>query len=103
MKEDYQEMFSLLPDQSSVVVDIREKGFVILVEGESDSQTLWNMDFPALGIPGANMFKTVWAKDLEGLTLYIHVEPDKGGETFYQTMMRSLPEPSRPFPWDRWG
>ena len=69
---------------------IRENGFVILVEGESDSQTLWNMGFPALGIPGANMFKTEWANDLSGLVLYIHVEPDKGGETFYQTMMRKL-------------
>ena len=29
-------------------------GYVVIVEGESDAQTLWLHNFPALGLPGAN-------------------------------------------------
>ena len=32
--------------------------FVILVEGESDSQSLWVLGFPAYGVPGATNFQT---------------------------------------------
>ena len=35
----------------------RERGYIVLVEGESDAQTAWFNDFPALGLPGANMWK----------------------------------------------
>lgn len=70
---------------------IREQGnYVVLVEGESDAQTLWTMDLPALGVPGAVTFKEEWCEHLKGLTVILHVEPDRGGEAFYQKMMRKL-------------
>jgi hypothetical protein len=70
---------------------IRENGYVILVEGESDSQTLWTLGFPALGVPGAQNFKSEWTEKLKDLeTVYLHIEPDTGGEGFYQQMLRRL-------------
>ena len=61
----------------------RERGFVVLVEGESCAHTLWLHDFPALGIPGASNWKDDRdAPELEGIeTVYVVVEPDKGGQT----------------------
>ncbi|HTF32185.1 MAG TPA: DUF3631 domain-containing protein [Myxococcota bacterium] len=58
-------------------------GYLILVEGESDAQTLWRHRFPALGIPGAASWRDEWAAFLDGFpVVYAVVEPDKGGETF---------------------
>lgn len=71
---------------------IRDAGYTLLVEGESDTQTLWFLKYPALGVPGASNFKERMVKDLEGLKVYIHVEPDKGGETFLEKVCRILHE-----------
>lgn len=63
----------------------------ILVEGESDTQTLWFLGLPALGIPGASTFKPEWCERLKGIdAVYLHIEPDKGGETFLQQMCQKL-------------
>ncbi len=68
----------------------REIGYVVLVEGESDTQTLWALGIPALGIPGASMFKPEFSALLKGLKIYIHVEPDQGGQTFLRKVVESL-------------
>ena len=48
-------------------------GSCILVEGESDAQTLWFLGYPALGMPGASTVNPEWAKCLKGIeTRYIH-------------------------------
>lgn len=66
---------------------------VILAEGESDTQTLWFMRFPALGVPGASVYKAEWTKRLTGMDrLYIHVEPDNGGQVFLAKMTEKLKE-----------
>lgn len=72
--------------------EIRKAGWAILVEGESDTQTLWYLGFPALGVPGAANFRPKMVPKLQDLKLYIHVEPDKGGETFLQKITRTLKE-----------
>lgn len=72
--------------------EIRKSGWAILVEGESDTQTLWWLKFPALGVPGASNFKAKMVPKLQDLKLYIHVEPDKGGETFLQKITQTLRE-----------
>ncbi|MDO4564824.1 MAG: DUF927 domain-containing protein [Clostridia bacterium] len=69
---------------------IREQGYCILVEGESDTQTLWHLGFPALGVAGASLFKPEFAPKLEGLKVYIHVEPDQGGQHFLSHTLKSL-------------
>lgn len=70
--------------------EFREKGYAILVEGESDAQTLWLYDIPALGVPGASTFNPDWVPVLEGLKIYIHQEPDLGGETFLKKVCDAL-------------
>ena len=69
---------------------IRDVNYAIMVEGESDTQTLWYMDLPALGVAGAVMFKPEQAADLQDLKLYIHQEPDQGGETFVTKVCNGL-------------
>ena len=71
---------------------IRNIGYAALVEGESDSQSMWYMGISTLGIPGASMMRADWAGVLQDLKLYIHVEPDKGGETFLAKVTRALRE-----------
>ncbi len=57
--------------------------YVILVEGESDSQTLWLHGYPALGVPGAKNFKAEWARHLMRFErVYLHQEPDEAGQAF---------------------
>src|SRR5829696_6060254 len=59
--------------------EAREAGYAVLVEGESDAQTLWFHDVPGVGIPSANGWKAEWAPDLEGIDhLYFVVEDDAG-------------------------
>jgi hypothetical protein len=55
---------------------IRAKGWVLLVEGESDTWTAWQHDLPALGIPGKSTWKSEWAACLGGLDVYLWQEPD---------------------------
>lgn len=69
---------------------IKKKGWAILVEGESDTQSLWYMGLPALGVAGAAMFKAEQAEALQGLKLYVHKEPDQGGNTFTEKVYRGL-------------
>jgi hypothetical protein len=68
-----------------------ERGYLVLVEGESCSQTLWLHGFPALGLPGAANWRD--ERDLpavEGLgTLYVVIEPDKGGQAILEWLKRS--------------
>lgn len=64
---------------------------VVLVEGESDAQTLWWHGISALGVPGASNFQSDWTFRYIGeRTVYIHVEPDKGGETFRKKTLNKL-------------
>ncbi len=72
------------------MAEFREKGYIVLVEGESDAQTLWLYNIPALGVPGASTFNPDWVPILDGLTIYIHQEPDLGGETFLKKVCEAL-------------
>jgi hypothetical protein len=64
------------------LADARAVGFVVLVEGESDAQTLWHHRLPALGLPGAANWRQEWAPSLDGIDIiYVVIEPDRGGAT----------------------
>ncbi len=66
---------------------IGKLGWVVLVEGESDTQTLWYHGIPALGIPGADTWKERWAEHLEGIErVYAVIEPDEGGATLREKL-----------------
>jgi putative DNA primase/helicase len=72
---------------------IRELGWCILVEGESDCWTLWRHKQPALGVPGADMIDKIRPEHVRGLRkIYVFVEPDKGGETFRRRIPERLAE-----------
>ena len=72
---------------------IKTAGKAILPEGESDTQTLWYLGFPALGVPGANNFRAGWTERLKDIPrLYLHIEPDKGGEAYLSKMSSRLLE-----------
>jgi hypothetical protein len=59
----------------------RKAGYGVLVEGESDAQTLWLHEIPALGIPGASSWREAWASHLDDIpVIFVVVEPDQGGE-----------------------
>ena len=64
----------------------REKGRreIVLVEGESDALTLWQVGVPAIGIAGANSLNEYHAKLLDGFEVVVWQEPDSGGRTFAQ-------------------
>jgi hypothetical protein len=71
--------------------DARKHGSLILVEGESDCWALWHHGYSALGIPGASSARTLEAEHLECVEkVYVHREPDNGGATFLQGMVRRL-------------
>lgn len=70
--------------------EIRERGYAVMVEGESDTQSLWFMGIPALGVPGASLFKPSQAAQLQDLKIYLHQEPDGGGETFVRKVCQGL-------------
>src|SRR5262249_47342387 len=65
------------------LADANKAGFLTLVEGESDCWAMWHHGVPALGVPGANAAKTIQREHIQGLdTVYIHREPDRGGDQF---------------------
>jgi hypothetical protein len=69
----------------------RELGYVVLVEGESDCQTLWHHQLPGVGLPGASQWNE--ARDapvLDGVdVVYVVLEPDRGGEALLAKLSRS--------------
>lgn len=69
---------------------IRKADYVVLVEGESDAQTLWYHRIPALGIPGASTWRNEWAEHLEAIEkVYAVVEPDEAGEGLWERLTAS--------------
>jgi hypothetical protein len=84
---------SIVPYGLERLEDARKAGYLVLVEGESDCWTLWYQDFPALGIPGAEMTGVLEAAMLSGIDrLYLIQEPDQGGTTFVSHLVKRLTE-----------
>src|SRR5260370_2224337 len=60
--------------------EARKAGYLVIVEGETDCWTLWFHHFPALGLPGVEMVRTLKEAYLAGIErLYIVREPDAAG------------------------
>lgn len=71
--------------------NFKEKGYLFLVEGETDSLTLWLYNLPAIGIPGADNAGCLKAEHLEGIhTIYVVDEKDQGGKTFIKGITNQL-------------
>ncbi|MPZ51028.1 MAG: hypothetical protein GEU75_17290 [Dehalococcoidia bacterium] len=68
-------------------------GYILLVEGESDSWTLWHAGLPALGIPGADMWKEAWKVDVQNIkTVYVWREADAGGDSLAASVAADIPD-----------
>lgn len=71
--------------------EARKAGYLIIVEGESDTWTLWHYGFPALGIPGATMVKTLKSEHIEGIyKIYLVQEADRAGGIFVKGLADRL-------------
>ncbi len=71
----------------------REAGYVLLVEGESDTWTAWHADLPAVGLPGASVWREVWKAHFLNIgKVYVWREPDAGGDTFVEKIAQDLPD-----------
>lgn len=71
--------------------EARRAGALILTEGESDAWTLWFHRWPALGIPGAGMTRTLKPDQLAGIErLYVIQEPDAAGAGFVEQIAARL-------------
>ena len=79
------------------LADARRAGYVVLVEGESDCHTLWSHGIPALGIPGAGNWREERdAGYLDGIeTIYVIIEPDRGGQAVRKWLAQSKDSRSR--------
>jgi len=60
----------------------KSKRMVVLVEGESDALTLWQVGIPAIGIAGANSLSDYHVELLAGFEVVVWQEPDSGGISF---------------------
>lgn len=69
---------------------IIDQEYVILVEGESDTQSLSLAGFSVLGIPGATMFRMEWLRYIVGKKVYIHNENDPGGIIFRNKICETI-------------
>ncbi len=75
------------------LAEIRERGSVTLVCGETDVWTLQYYGYPVLGIPGDNMTRLVQQHHLECLdTVYIYRKPGDAGELFVRNVANRIRE-----------
>jgi len=66
--------------------------YIIIVEGESDAQTLWYYNIQAIGVPGASNFKKEYKEIFSRFNkIYIHSEEDKGAEELVNLISKVLP------------
>jgi putative DNA primase/helicase len=71
----------------------RDAADLYLVEGESDSLTLWLHQFEAIGLPGADNVKLLQAAHVAGFQrVFIVRENDGGGEVFQKGLTGRLAE-----------
>jgi hypothetical protein len=70
----------------------RARGAVLLVEGESDCHSLWFHGYPAVGLPGAALWREKRdAEHFEDIpVVYVVIEPDAGGDAVRASLSRSV-------------
>jgi hypothetical protein len=71
--------------------EIREAGWCLLVEGESDCWTCWHHGLPALGLPGVSTWRSEWSEKLKG-RVFLWQEPDEAGKALPAKVGKDLPD-----------
>src|SRR5262245_13607453 len=72
------------------LTEIRQAGWVLVVEGESDRWTSAYYKIPCLSVPGKNNWKPEWKEFFDGLDVYVYQEPQ--AEIFSASIAKSLPD-----------
>jgi hypothetical protein len=69
---------------------LKNVGWAVIVDGPSDTQTLWYHNVPTFGLPGAGSWnETRDAHLFDGVpTIFVVVEPDKGGEATIKWLLK---------------
>jgi hypothetical protein len=68
--------------------EAHDAGYVLLVEGESDTHTAWYRGLPAVGVPGVDNWRDEWAEHLNGISkIFVVVEPDEAGKKLWRTLL----------------
>jgi len=68
--------------------EAEKAGYVLLVEGESDTHTAWYRGLPAVGVPGVDNWRDEWAEHLNGISkIFVMVEPDEAGKKLWRTLV----------------
>lgn len=70
--------------------DFRARGWVLVVEGESDCWTCWYHGIPAIGAPGKTNWKAAWGEYLQGFDVYVWAEPGAGD--FVLRVLKTCPQ-----------
>jgi len=66
---------------------------IVLVEGESDALTLWSRGYPAIGIPGADLFKVEWADLVTGFeSVFVWQEHGAAAHQFVRRIGAAIPD-----------
>jgi hypothetical protein len=70
--------------------DAHEKGYVLVVEGESDCHSAWHRGIPAIGVPGAGNWRKEWATYFDGIgRILVFVEPGDAGEKLWNALIET--------------
>lgn len=72
---------------------------IVVVEGESDAQTLWYHGINALGVPGATSWRWEWNVYLNRLRVYVWQEPGDAGAEFVERLSSLKPHVLRSDKW----
>jgi hypothetical protein len=68
--------------------EAHDAGYLLLVEGESDTHTAWYRGLPAVGVPGVDNWRDEWVKHLDGISkIFVVVEPDEAGKKLWRTLV----------------
>jgi len=66
---------------------------LLVVEGESDQLTLRMNGIPAIGVPGANNWRSDWVRYFQGIEIVlVWHEPDRGGDALVPKIGVDFPE-----------
>jgi hypothetical protein len=79
-----------LPYGLNKLATIREVGWVLIVEGESDCWVSWLHGIPAIGAPGKGIWPFDWTEYLKGLEVFVWQEPR--AEDFTLRILNSAPD-----------
>jgi putative DNA primase/helicase len=68
--------------------EAHDAGYVLLVEGESDTHVAWYRGLPAVGVPGVDNWREEWAEHLNGIPkVFVVVEPDEAGKKLWRSLV----------------